>query len=80
LNNKQIQVNSVDGEISRNISDDSFMTTAPIAGGSSGSPAFDKYGNLVGVMHAGVNGADNFNYAIYSYHLLDLMKKAKIVE
>ena len=80
LKNKQIQVNSVDGEISRNISDDSFMTTAPIAGGASGSPAFDKYGNLVGVMHAGVNGADNFNYAIYSYHLLDLMKKAKIVE
>ena len=80
LKNKQIQVNSVDGEISKNISDDSFMTTAPIAGGASGSPAFDKYGNLVGVMHAGVNGADNFNYAIYSYHLLDLMKKAKILE
>ena len=80
LKNKQIQVNSVDGEITKNISDYHFMTTAPIASGASGSPAFNMYGDLVGIMYAGIDAKSNFNFAIYSQHLLDLMKKAKIVE
>ncbi len=80
LKNKQIQVNSVDGEITKNISDHHFMTTAPIANGASGSPAFNEYGELVGIMYAGISAKSNFNFAIYSQHLLDLMKQAKIVE
>lgn len=76
LKNKPVQVNATHGEITKEDDDDAFLTTAAIASGSSGSPAFNQYGQLVGVMNA--SRGSNFNYGIYSYHLLDLIEKAKI--
>lgn len=76
LKNKPVQVNATHGEITKEDDDNAFLTTGAIASGSSGSPAFNKYGQLVGVMNA--SRGSNFNYGIYSYHLLDLIKKAKI--
>lgn len=78
--NKQIQVNSVEGRITKNDDDYSFVTTAPIASGASGSPVFNKYGKLVGVMNAGISNKDNFNFGIFSTELLKLIEKANINE
>ena len=80
LDNTQVQVNSVEGTITRYQSAYSFATTAPIAGGASGSPVFNKYGNLVGVMNAQVQNKDNFNLGIFSTELLKLIEEANIIE
>lgn len=80
LDNKQVQVNSVRGEITKNDDTYSFVTTAPISGGASGSPVFNQYGQLVGVMNAQVAGKQSYNMGIYSSYLLELIEKAKITE
>ncbi len=80
LDNKQVQVNSVKGEITKNDDTYSFVTTAPISGGASGSPVFNQYGQLVGVMNAQVAGKQSYNMGIYSSYLLELIEKAKITE
>lgn len=80
FDNKQVQVNSVEGTITKNDTDHSFVTTAPISSGASGSPVFNQYGELVGVMNAQVKNRDNFNFGIFSADLLELITKAKITE
>lgn len=80
LDNKQVQVNSVQGTITKNDDTYSFLTTAPISGGASGSPVFNQYGQLVGVMNAQVAGKQNYNMGIYSSYLLEMIEKAKITE
>ena len=80
LKNKQIYVNSVEGNITKNDGEYSFTTTAPIAGGASGSPVFNQYGKLIGVMNAGVKDKQSYNFGIYSSYLLELIEKAKITE
>jgi S1-C subfamily serine protease len=80
LDNKQVQVNSVRGEITKNDDTYSFVTTAPISIGASGSPVFNQYGQLVGVMNAQVAGKQSYNMGIYSSYLLELIEKAKITE
>lgn len=80
LDNKQVQVNSVSGVITKNDDTYSFITTAPIASGASGSPVFNKYGKLVGVMNAQIDGKQNYNMGIYSCYLLELIEKAKITK
>ena len=41
---------------------------------------FDKYGKLVGVMNAQIDGKQNYNMGIYSCYLLELIEKAKITK
>lgn len=52
-----------------------YQITAPIQPGNSGCPMFDSKGNIVGIVNAGVPGADNVGYAIkttYLYNLADI--------
>lgn len=54
----------------------SYQVSAPVQPGNSGGPLFDKQGNLVGIINAKVNGAENASYAIknnYLNTLLDLL-------
>lgn len=80
LDKQQIHVNAVEGQITKNDDICAFLTTAPIAGGASGSPVFNEYGELVGVMHAQIKNKQSYNFGIYSSYLLDLIEKAKITE
>ena len=41
-----------------------YQISAPIQPGNSGGPLFDAKGNIVGIVNAGVPGADNVGYAI----------------
>lgn len=50
-----------------------YQITAPVQEGNSGSPIFDKKGNLLGIVNSSVEGAQNVNYAIKAKYLEDLM-------
>jgi S1-C subfamily serine protease len=69
----QIQANNASGSVSRNEQKYAFEFTAVSYRGASGSPVFDKYGNLVGVLNAGVSQSQGFNFAIRAEHLADLI-------
>jgi len=60
------------GEISKEITSYKIMFNAASAGGASGSPVFNKVGQLIGVHYAGQKGKQGFNYAILSKYILDL--------
>jgi S1-C subfamily serine protease len=64
LDKQQIHVNAVEGQITKNDDICAFLTTAPIAGGASGSPVFNEYGELVGVMHAQIKNKQSYNFGI----------------
>lgn len=80
LDKQQIHVNAVEGQITKNDDICSFLTTAPIAGGASGSPVFNKKGELVGVMNAQIRNSQSYNFGIYSSYLIELIEKAKITK
>ena len=42
----------------------SFQSTIPVQPGNSGGPVFNDLGQLVGVINARINNADNVSYAI----------------
>ena len=74
---KEIKV--TDGMISSKSGFDGDITTyqitAPIQGGNSGGPLFDKKGNLLGINSSGLNKqiADNVGYTIKSSYILNLI-------
>ena len=68
------------GEVSNTVSDYSFGLTAASYHGASGSPVFDSYGNLVGILEAGISESQGFNYAIKSIYLYNLLKKANLIK
>lgn len=70
----QIQANNASGTVARNEQKYSFEFTAVSYRGASGSPVFDKKGNLVGVLNAGNSQVQGFNFAIRSEHLADLIR------
>jgi S1-C subfamily serine protease len=54
----------------------SYQITAPVQPGNSGGPLFDDKGNIIGIINAKHNGAENASYAIkasYLINLIDLM-------
>ena len=55
-----------------------YQISAPIQPGNSGGALFDKKGHLVGIVNAGIPGADNIGYAIKSSYLLNLIDSAPI--
>lgn len=73
-----IQANCQDGKITQLRGDIEFGHNAATYGGASGSPVFDKHGNLIGVHHAGLSSseykAQGFNMAIWAKHAVDLVK------
>lgn len=70
----------VDGKVSSktgyNNSINSFQTSVPVQPGNSGGPLFNTKGELVGIINAKVEGADNVSYAIkinYVKAIMDLL-------
>lgn len=51
-----------------------YQISAPVQPGNSGGPMFDKNGNVVGIVNAGIPGAENVGYAIKTSYLLNLIK------
>lgn len=49
-----------------------YQITAPVQPGNSGGPLFDSKGNIVGIVNAGVPGAENVGYAIKTSYLKNL--------
>ncbi len=72
----QLQANLASGVVSSNTKNYSFGLTAVSFHGASGSPVFDRKGNLIGVLNAGIDFSQGFNFAIRSEYLLNLMSRA----
>lgn len=49
-----------------------YQISAPVQPGNSGGPLFDPNGNIVGIVNAGVPGAENVGYAIKASYLKNL--------
>ncbi|MCM1223153.1 MAG: serine protease [Lachnospiraceae bacterium] len=55
-----------------------YQISAPIQPGNSGGPLFDNYGNLIGIVSAKHEGAENVGYAIKASYLRNLMESSII--
>lgn len=53
-----------------------YQISAPVQPGNSGGPLFDSNGNIVGVINAGIPGAENVGYAVKTSYLLTLVKSS----
>ena len=53
-----------------------YQISAPVQPGNSGGPMFDNKGNVIGIVVAGVPGADNVGYAIKTSYLQILIESA----
>ncbi len=53
-----------------------YQISAPIQPGNSGGPLFDGNGNLIGIVNAKHQGAENVGYAIKASYLRNLMESA----
>ncbi len=53
-----------------------YQMSAPVQPGNSGGPMFDSKGNVVGIVNAGVPGAENVGYAIKTSYLKNLIESA----
>jgi S1-C subfamily serine protease len=69
-----IAATAQEGKITQERGDVEFGLNAAVEHGASGSPVFNQYGQLVGVINAGYEKRQGFNMAIKAKHVLDLMK------
>ena len=53
-----------------------YQISAPVQPGNSGGPMFDNNGNVIGIVVAGVPGAENVGYAIKTSYLKMLIESA----
>lgn len=49
-----------------------YQISAPVQPGNSGGPLFDSKGNVIGIVNAGLPGAENVGYAIKASYLFNL--------
>lgn len=79
--NKPLQPYFADGSVSNmSHSQEQFSLTAVSYHGASGSPVFDEYGNLVGILNAGINTSQGYNFAIKAKYLDKLLRDANLIE
>lgn len=76
----KLQLFGQDGTITRVNEEYTFDFNAPAYHGASGSPIFNKRGQLVGILSSGVDISQGFNSAIKAAYLVDLLesKRTKI--
>lgn len=55
-----------------------YQMSAPVQPGNSGGPMFDSKGNVIGIVVAGVPGAENVGYAIKTSYLKNLIESAGV--
>lgn len=55
-----------------------YQISAPVQPGNSGAPLFDKNGNLIGIVNAKHNQAENAGYAIKLSYLKNLIESANL--
>lgn len=55
-----------------------YQISAPIQPGNSGGPLFDKKGNVIGIVSAKHNGAENVGYAVKTSYLKNLIESASL--
>ena len=53
-----------------------YQISAPVQPGNSGGPMFDSHGNVVGIVNAGIPGAENVGYAIKTSYLYNMVESA----
>jgi len=68
-----ISANNQDGKITQIRGDYEFGHNIPIIGGASGSPVFNEYGKLVGVIHRGLVASQGYNMAVKAKHVATLV-------
>jgi S1-C subfamily serine protease len=67
-----IQANNQDGKITQIRGDVEFGHNITIIGGASGSPVFNEYGKLVGIINAGYE--QGYNLAVKAKYAVELVK------
>ncbi len=72
--NVGIEANNQSGEISQIRGDVEFGHNVSIRQGASGSPVFNEYGKLIGVMNAGFVHTQGYNMAIKAKYAVELAK------
>lgn len=77
---KGIQVLARGGSITQAPTEYSFGFDAASFGGASGSPIFNKNGMLVGVLNAGVQQSQGFNYGIKAKFVKELIDNPHVVK
>lgn len=80
LENAPLQVYFSSGQVSTTQPMYTFGVTAISTHGASGSPVFDKYGRLVGVINSGYEYTQGYNYAIKAQYLVNLLEQANITK
>ena len=80
LEKTEIQAHAASGSISRNDNRFLFGFDAVTRPGASGSPIFDKYGNLMGVLNSGYSSTQGFNFGVRSVYLESLLKGAEVTK
>ena len=80
LKEAPLQVYFSDGLVSTTQPIYKFGVTATSDHGASGSPVFDKYGRLVGIINSGYERTQGYNYAIKAEYLVKLINSANITE
>ena len=73
-----LQAYFASGEVSNQTDAYKFGFTAPSYHGASGSPVFDRFGRLVGILNSGIDTVSGFTYAIKAKYLNDLLNQANI--
>ncbi len=74
LQGSEIKAFMHSGRITQECTKYSFGFDAASYGGASGSPIFNDKGQLIGVLNAGVNKSQGFNYGIKAVHVKDLLR------
>lgn len=71
---KGVQLLARGGSITSENTEFRFSFDAASYGGASGSPVFNEYGMLIGVLNSGVQISQGFNYAIKAKYIKELLE------
>ncbi|MDR1149135.1 MAG: FHA domain-containing protein [Spirochaetaceae bacterium] len=69
-----IQANNQDGKITQIRGDVEFGHNIAVEHGASGSPVFNEYGKLVGIINAGYEKKQGYNMAVKAKYAVELVK------